>query len=176
MSTCSKPECGRPVAARTLCMHHYNHAYAAGLPMPPRKRDKPLIARFADSTARNPVTGCLEWQLALDSAGYGLFWVNQAHAKAHRWAWEQVHGAVPGDKELDHLCRNRRCAEVTHLEPVTSRENTLRGTGFAAVNARKTHCVHGHPFDGTNTLRTTKGRRRCRACKNANGRARRAAA
>lgn len=52
----------------------------------------------------------------------------------------------------------------------------VRGEGIAAVNARKTHCIHGHPFDDANTIHTNKGTRRCRTCKNANERARRAAA
>jgi hypothetical protein len=45
------------------------------------------------------------------------------------------------------------------MEPVTNRENILRGS----VNARKTHCVAGHPFDDRNTY-TGAGGRHCRAC------------
>lgn len=51
-----------------------------------------------------------------------------------------------------------------HLEPVTARVNTLRGESFAAKNARKTHCRHGHAFTEDNTYITPKLERQCRAC------------
>jgi WhiB family redox-sensing transcriptional regulator len=35
------------------------------------------------------------------------------------------------------------------------------------VNAGKTHCKHGHPFDAANTYYTVDGERRCRACRRA---------
>jgi len=34
---------------------------------------------------------------------------------------------------------NRRCVNPDHLEPVTRRENILRGQSLMAHNARKTH-------------------------------------
>jgi HNH endonuclease len=77
-------------------------------------------------------------------------------------------GPVPEGLELDHLCRNRACVNPAHLEPVSHRENVLRGASFAAINAVKTHCIHdGHPFDDVNTIVRPEGRRGCRACMNA---------
>jgi hypothetical protein len=73
-------------------------------------------------------------------------------------------GAVPEGLELDHLCRVRGCVNPKHLEPVTHRENLMRGESWSAVNARKTHCPEGHPYDETNTYIDGKGRRRCREC------------
>lgn len=70
------------------------------------------------------------------------------------------HGLVP-----DHLCRNRPCVNPWHIEIVTHRENTLRGTAPTAVNAAKTHCVHGHEFTPENTYVSPQGWRWCRACK-----------
>jgi hypothetical protein len=46
-------------------------------------------------------------------------------------------------------------------------ENMMRGFGLPAINARKTHCVHGHPFDEANTYRSG-GKRCCRACNRRN--------
>ncbi len=83
--------------------------------------------------------------------GYGRIWVNGQRKYAHVAAYEQIHGHVPEGLVIDHLCRNRSCVNPAHLEPVTNRENVLRGNGITAVNARKTHCVHGHPFDDVNT-------------------------
>jgi hypothetical protein len=66
---------------------------------------------------------------------------------------------------LDHLCRNKACVNPAHLEPVTNRENVLRGVGLSAENARKTHCKRGHPLSGDNVVVSKGGRkRRCVAC------------
>ncbi len=52
-----------------------------------------------------------------------------------------------------------------HLEPVTNRENVLRGETVAAAAAAKTHCIRGHPFDAANTRIRTDGARECRTCR-----------
>lgn len=46
---------------------------------------------------------------------------------AHRVMWELKNGPVPDGLELDHLCRNRACVNPDHLEPVSHRENCMRG-------------------------------------------------
>lgn len=47
--------------------------------------------------------------------------------RVHRLVYIMQHGPIDRDLHIDHLCRHRGCVEVTHLEPVTPRENTLRG-------------------------------------------------
>jgi hypothetical protein len=59
-----------------------------------------------------------------------------------------------------------------HLEPVTGRENALRGESFVAANARKTHCPAGHAYDTTNTYVDKNGYRECRTCHREQERAR----
>jgi hypothetical protein len=71
---------------------------------------------------------------------------------------------VPTGLHLDHLCGNRSCVRPDHLEPVTQRENTLRGGSFSAVNAKKTHCIRGHEFAGENLGARSDGRA-CLRCK-----------
>jgi hypothetical protein len=73
-------------------------------------------------------------------------------------------GPIPEGKQLDHLCRNRACINPEHLEPVTAKENILRGESFSAKNARKTHCIHGHELSGDN-LRILKHGRVCLECR-----------
>ncbi|MDP9224875.1 MAG: HNH endonuclease [Actinomycetota bacterium] len=85
---------------------------------------------------------------------------------AHRVAYELLVGPIPEGLTLDHLCRNTSCVNPQHLEPVTVRENVLRGMGWGAKNKRKTHCHRGHPFDAKNTLRIPGGTRKCRTCAN----------
>jgi hypothetical protein len=47
----------------------------------------------------------------------------------------------------------------------TNRENVLAGVGRTAVNARRTHCKYGHPFDEENTYVNKYGQRCCRLCR-----------
>jgi hypothetical protein len=109
-------------------------------------------------------TPCWIWDGAPNDLGYGSVWINGRCIKAHVWIWEQGHGAVPPGMELDHLCRRRLCVNPAHLEPVTHRENVLRGESQAAKNARKTHCKHGHGFTPENTIERPNGSRACRIC------------
>lgn len=107
-------------------------------------------------------TPCWVWQLGRNEDGYGLVADGGRSRKAHVVSYEQLVGPVPGGLELDHLCRVRACVNPTHLEPVTHDENIRRQLH---VNALKTHCKHGHPFDEANTI-LRGGKRSCRACAN----------
>lgn len=130
---------------------------------------KPAIDRVLDRVAIDIKTGC--WNFTGATAkGYGRVRIgSKADGTArivytHRLVWEHFNGPIPHGMQLDHLCRNTRCCNFKHTELVTSRENSLRGTSFAAQNARKTHCPQGHPYDEANTWRSAKGWRQCRTC------------
>jgi len=115
--------------------------------------------------------GCWLWTGALNDEGYGAVrGPNKKNTRAHRFAYEITVGPIPPGLTLDHLCRTRNCVNPAHLEPVTNKENLLRGEGWAAKNARKTHCVHGHEFTPDN-IYTIPGRtwRECRKCRYING-------
>jgi hypothetical protein len=132
----------------------------------PRKQ-RPALDRFADKIALTE-SGCIVWLAAKDQDGYGRFQSGATRAepkteRAHRWSYEYHVGPIPAGLQIDHLCRTPACVNVDHLEPVTSRENTMRGRTLAASNLRKTHCPSGHPYSGDN-LYTYKGERQCREC------------
>jgi hypothetical protein len=92
---------------------------------------------------------CWEWTASRTATGgYGQVRINEISLRAHRVAYALLIGDTP--LELDHLCRNRLCVNPDHLEPVTRRENWERGQNNAAMNARKTHCKHGHELSGDN--------------------------
>jgi hypothetical protein len=85
---------------------------------------------------------------------------------AHRVAWALEYGAYPDypSEVLDHLCRNRACVNVEHLEITTIGENVLRGDTIAAQNKAKTHCHQGH--DLSEAWIEKNGKRHCRVCVN----------
>ncbi len=114
--------------------------------------------------------GCLVWPGGLAS-GYGNVGYQGKYGGVHRILYEARFGPVPEGFELDHLCRNRACSNLDHLEVVTRRENVLRGIRPAAFCAKQTHCKRGHPFDEANTyFYKSDGRRGCRICKRASNR------
>lgn len=111
--------------------------------------------------------GCWMWTGSTRGAGYGHVSLWGRPWFAHRAVYFILVGDVPEGLQLDHLCRNRRCVNPAHLEPVTSRENILRGISPAAEKARQTHCIRGHALTGDN-IRIQAGRptqRACRACR-----------
>lgn len=112
---------------------------------------------------------CWEWVGARTDNGYGRWDNDRRPLLAHRVAYALSIAEPPPDRDLDHLCRNRRCCNPAHLEPVTRRENLLRGETAIARNVQKTHCKHGHPLFGENVYirKDRPGNRECRQCRNA---------
>lgn len=127
-----------------------------------------LPARLLDKFEADDC-GCWVWTSRKDRGGYGKVKLDGRTRTAHAVFYECLVGPVPSGLELDHLCRNRGCVNPAHLEPVSRKENVLRGASPAAANARKTHCPRGHAFTPENTEVRTVGQssRNCRTCKRA---------
>lgn len=116
-----------------------------------RRGDALLVARVIASV-RVTRGGCWVWNGLLNkSDGYGWIQISDLRGlrmrHAHRFSYELFIGPIPEGLTIDHLCRRRSCVNPLHLEPVTGRENTLRGRGAPAINARKKKCKRGHVFD-----------------------------
>lgn len=111
---------------------------------------------------------CWNWTGNIDKTGYGHIETREGKAQlVHRVAYQSLVGAIPDGKEMDHLCRNRRCVNPDHLEPVTRQENVRRGIAAVVNRARgqaRTHCRNGHPYNEANTYIARSGKRDCRAC------------
>lgn len=102
-------------------------------------------------------TVCWLWTGHCWQNGYGAIANQKRDHLAHRVGYELLVGPIPEGLQLDHLCRNRRCVNPAHLEPVTNQENRRRYTVLI------THCPKGHPYDETNTY-VRLGKRNCRIC------------
>jgi hypothetical protein len=118
-------------------------------------------------------SGCWIWQGASTSGGYGVIRFRRTpgergtyNAPTHRVSYLIHVGPIPEGLVLDHLCRVRLCCNPDHLEPVTNRENILRGVSPSARNAHMTHCDYGHPLAGANLyIKPGRGDRACLVCK-----------
>lgn len=110
--------------------------------------------------------GCWLWMSPLTAKGYAYSRFEGRMRRIHRVTYELLVGDIPEGLTIDHLCRVRRCVNPEHLEPVTNRENILRGVSPPALNIVKTHCKYGHEFTPENTYVSTEhpGDRNCRAC------------
>lgn len=122
--------------------------------------------RFWSKVEAAPAPDCWLWTGALNSRGYGKFFVAKEEGRtvliaAHRWAFLMLRGDVDG-LLLDHLCRNPACVNPWHLEPVTNAVNLGRQV---SGNGSKTTCKRGHAFTPGNTGRQNGGHRYCRECK-----------
>jgi len=103
---------------------------------------------------------CWLWTGTIMPNGYGLCGWQYKRYLAHRLIYEHLIGAIPKGLEIDHLCRTRHCVNPAHLEPVTHAENMRRGKSYYQ---KRTHCIHGHPYDAANTYIGKKGYF-CRVC------------
>lgn len=109
--------------------------------------------------------GCWEWTGPRTINGYARMSLSKTrHCVAHRVIYELFRGPIPDGLDLDHLCRVRHCVNPAHLEPVTRRENVMRGESPKIKAHLAGRCVRGHEMTAQNTYISPKGVRQCREC------------
>jgi hypothetical protein len=163
---CSELGCSDPVIGRGWCSTHYQRWRIHGTPDDPRPTaEQRLLARRTISPS-----GCWLWTGKRNrpgEGGYGVIFAEGRGVYVHRLAHELWIGPIPEGYEVDHVaergCESTLCFNPAHLEAVLPYTNNMRSRSRAALNARKTECNHGHPFDEANTWTNGKGRQ-CRAC------------
>lgn len=123
--------------------------------------------------------GCWLWTGTPTGQNYGRFWLDGKSHYAHVVAYREFVGPLPEGYQVDHAChtrdetcpggptcQHRLCVNYQdgHLEAVTPYTNVMRSRGPAAVNTRKVFCKNGHPLEGANLFRDSRGDRGCRTC------------
>lgn len=106
---------------------------------------------------------CWIWQASQNDQGYGMFWLNGRHVRAHRVAYMLANGGLDESLVIDHLCSNTLCVNPKHLEQVTQAENVRRGLSGKINNRQKekTQCPRGHEYSRINK----NGHRLCGKCR-----------
>lgn len=139
-----------------------------------------LEERFWAKVDKRKPSDCWPWLGAQGSGGYGTIRrTGGGNTPVHRVSYELFVGPIPAGLDIDHTCHDpevctkgdscphRQCVNPAHLDPVTHRENVLRGDTIMSKNAVKMHCPQGHPYEGENLYITPAGGRDCRTCRRA---------
>jgi len=135
VNLCSIDDCDGPVFGYGWCQMHYARWRRYGDPLATKRIIGDIEARFWSKVnkdgpipERRPDLGpCWLWTDVPNDMGYGVFGVGQKVVRAYRWSYERFVGPIPDGLMPDHLCHNPPCVRPDHLEPVTNRENCLRG-------------------------------------------------
>ena len=45
----------------------------------------------------------------------------------HRLVWEKTYGKIPDGYEIDHICKNRACCNIKHLQMLAGKIHTIKG-------------------------------------------------
>lgn len=130
MTVCTVPGCDRPLRARGWCTTHYARWQRTGshLTIRPRYPERPLDQRISErSTVRD---GCRIWNGSRSAAGYGQLRLNGAVTLIHRAVYEQAHGPIQQGIDIHHVCGNRACSTLAHLQAMSHTDHAalhLRG-------------------------------------------------
>lgn len=103
----------------------------------------PFRAKLAMVVTRGAPDDCwLVDPTRIDGDGYGHIQAfDTTETLIHRLAVLAVGIQIPDGYEVDHLCRQRACANPAHLEVVTKAENHRRAM---ALVEKRTVCRRGH--------------------------------
>jgi hypothetical protein len=69
---------------------------------------------------------CIVWKGYKTVAGYGMKHVDGKMKYLHRLEYEKHFGPIPPKLQIDHICFNKSCYNIEHLELVTQQENLRR--------------------------------------------------
>ena len=122
---CRYEGCGRKHDSLGYCARHAQ-LLRRGEDLRPLKahlgKDATLRERLDYRTDKSG--NCWVWTGALAGGGYGYLRYKGRALRAHRVAFELENGPIAHGLEIDHKCRNRSCVRPSHLQAVSSMENS----------------------------------------------------
>ena len=122
-----------------------------------------VVERALANVTRDETTFCLTSLYAPGSHGYPqIGWqgsTGSCGTLVHRAVWQHYNGVIADGMTVDHLCKNRLCAEIAHLRLLSNYENARRTNGR---NWPLGQCANGHD---NSFLVVTGGKRVCRLCR-----------
>ena len=124
-----------------------------------------VIDRLQDKLAIN-ASGCLEYKGYIMPNGYASLGTGGRKGPReyiHRIMYKHHFKEIPKGMTIDHLCRNKKCANIKHLELVSHRENCMRALPYRKkYKHKKDHEPIWHK-NGTNNKGVPQ--RYCYVCK-----------
>jgi hypothetical protein len=132
------------------------------LPKPALFIPERIAERARFRSVQDPATDCLISTYSAGSHGYAqIGWVEDGErivTLAHRVIWASVHGPIPTDMTVDHMCKTRKCVNVEHLRLLSNFENGRRANRDWPLG----ECANGHSNDHLKVF--WDGRRHCEIC------------
>lgn len=101
------------------------------------------IDRFWMYVNYDDPTGCWLWEGHVDNHGYGFFWMDSKHIKAHRSSYLLFIGDIPDGFDVCHKCDTPGCVRPDHLFAATHYDNMQD-----MVNKGRNRVVIGHRGPG----------------------------
>ena len=93
-------------------------------------RREDVIAKVIERVRIPSDSDCWIWQGPCSGSGrgggYGRMHLNGQTVSVHRVVYTHYYGYIPGKKQIDHICGNRKCCNPRHLEMVTHKQNQKR--------------------------------------------------
>lgn len=107
-----------------------------------RSRKRTVVERFRMYFVPGLPDACWPWAGPVDRDGYGILTSDGGQQlRAHRIAYESVHGHIPPGLQVLHWCDNPPCCNPAHLRPGTADDNNKdkarKGRAKSTLNAEQ---------------------------------------
>lgn len=153
-------EAGREIGvytrARTHCPQGHSYAEHAGI--------LPSGWRYCKQCNRDRANSVFRAKRAAEGREIGPKTEDRTHCpRGHEYSSENTHVRKDGSRQCRVCKREKRAAEVEAKKQAGTYRP--RGCGLQELNAKRTHCRHGHEFTPENTRFDRNGWRLCQECK-----------